>query len=124
MPRTSAKKSESRAAVIKALGHPSRLLIAEALMKGEMCVCDLKDLVGADMSTVSKHLSILKNAGIVTDEKRGLKVFYRLCCPCLTGFIDCVEGVLRRGLPRAGIILSITAFIFFGLWTVHVHILP
>lgn len=62
--------SSKRAAVIKALAQPSRLLIAEALMEGEMYVCDLKDLVGADMSTFSKHLSLIRQAGVlVSDEE-------------------------------------------------------
>jgi ArsR family transcriptional regulator len=50
--------------------------------------------VGADISTVSKHLSLLKSAGIVDDEKRGLQVYYRLRMPCVTRFFDCVSEVL------------------------------
>ena len=73
-------RSELRAQVVKALAHPSRILIAEALIDGEQCVCELTELVGADMSTVSKHLSIMKAAGLVEVEKRGLNVFYRLRC--------------------------------------------
>ena len=67
-----------RANVIKALAHPSRVLIASALIDGERCVCELTELVGADISTVSKHLSVMKNAGLVEIEKRGLNVYYRL----------------------------------------------
>jgi len=85
-----------RAAVIKALAHPSRLLMVEELAKGERCVCELTELVGADISTVSKHLSVLKNAGLVQDDKRGLQVFYRLRCPCVLDFFDCVEAVLQE----------------------------
>lgn len=85
---------EARAAVIKALGHPSRLIIVDELAKGERCVCDLQAIVGSDMSTVSKHLSVLKAAGIVEDDKRGLQVFYRLRVPCILNFFGCVEAVL------------------------------
>lgn len=84
-----------KAQVIKALAHPSRLMMVDALAEGEMCVCDLQRLVGADMSTVSKHLSIMKNAGIVTDRKEGLKVFYRLRVPCVMRFFECIDAVLR-----------------------------
>ena len=49
-----------KAGVIKAMGHPSRLAMVEALADGELCVCELQKLVGSDMSTVSKHLSVLK----------------------------------------------------------------
>ena len=64
-----------RANVIKALAHSSRVLIASALIDGERCVCELTELVGADISTVSKHLSVMKNAGLVEIEKRGLNVY-------------------------------------------------
>jgi ArsR family transcriptional regulator len=84
-----------KAQIIKALAHPSRLMMLDALAEGEMCVCDLQRLVGADMSTVSKHLSIMKNAGIVTDRKEGLKVFYRLRVPCVMRFFECIDAVLR-----------------------------
>ncbi len=93
-PRTYAKY-EQRAAILKALGHPTRLFMVDQLTQGERCVCELREMVGADLSTVSKHLSLLKNAGLVTDEKRGTQVFYSLRVPCVTNFFGCVEKVLR-----------------------------
>lgn len=86
---------EMRAQVMKALGHPSRLLIVETLAKGRKCVCELTKLVGSDMSTVSKHLSILKNAGIVNDKKQGTTVYYSLRVPCIVNFFTCVESVIK-----------------------------
>ena len=83
-----------KAMVVKALAHPSRLMMVDALAEGELCVCDLQRLVGADMSTVSKHLSVMKNAGIVIDRKEGLKVFYRLRVPCVMRFFECIDAVL------------------------------
>lgn len=94
MTDNSTTRLEARARVLKAMAHPSRLLMVEELEKGELCVCDLQRLVGSDMSTVSKHLSVLKNAGIVSDDKRGNQVFYRLRVPCVTGFFSCIEAVL------------------------------
>lgn len=88
-------KFEARAKVVKALAHPTRLFIVDELARGERCVCELTEMIGADISTVSKHLSVMKQAGLVADEKRGLMVYYRLKTPCLTGLFDCVEGVLR-----------------------------
>jgi ArsR family transcriptional regulator len=87
---------EARARVIKAMAHPSRLLIMDELSKGERCVCDLTELVGSDTSTVSKHLSLMKNAGVVDDEKRGTMVYYRLRVPCILNFFGCVESVLEQ----------------------------
>ena len=84
----------ARARVIKALAHPARLLIVDELANQPLCVCDIRDLVGSDLSTVSKHLSVLKNAGVVADEKRGVQVFYSLRCPCVSAFFTCAESVL------------------------------
>jgi ArsR family transcriptional regulator len=77
------------------MGHPTRLFIVEELSRGERCVCELTEMVDADVSTVSKHLSVLKNAGIVRDEKRGSQVFYSLLVPCVLNFFSCVESVLE-----------------------------
>jgi len=97
---------KARARVIKAMAHPSRLLIIDELSRREHCVCELTEMVGADTSTVSKHLSILKNAGIVEDERRGAMIFYRLRVPCILNFFGCVESVLktvaRDNLTAAG----------------------
>jgi ArsR family transcriptional regulator len=89
------KLNEARARVIKAMAHPTRIFIVEELSKGERCVCDLTEMVGADISTISKHLSLLKNAGIVGDDKRGAQVFYTLKVPCILNFFTCVESVLE-----------------------------
>ena len=86
---------DARAKVLKAMAHPSRLFMIEELEKGERCVCDLTGMIGADISTVSKHLSVLKQAGIVSDDKRGNQVFYRLRVPCILNFFGCVESVLE-----------------------------
>ena len=85
-----------KAQIIKALGHPSRLMMIDALAEGEKCVCELQQLVGADMSTVSKHLSVLRNAGLVDDRKQGLQVFYSLRVPCIINFFGCVEAVMEQ----------------------------
>ena len=84
----------ARAKVMKALAHPSRLFMVDELSRGERCVCELTEMVGADVSTVSKHLTVLKQAGVVIDERRGQQVFYRLRVPCILNFFGCVEAVL------------------------------
>ena len=91
---------EARAKIIKAMAHPSRLFIIEELDKKERCVNELTDMIGADASTVSKHLSVLKNAGLVADEKRGNSIFYSLRCPCIMEFIGCVEDVLSSNAKQ------------------------
>lgn len=86
---------EARAKIIKAMAHPTRLFIVDELSRGEKCVCELTEMVGADMSTVSRHLGILKNVGVIRDAKRGAQVFYSLRVPCVLNFFTCVESVLE-----------------------------
>jgi len=86
---------EARARIIKAMAHPTRLFIVEKLSRRKRCVNELTGMIGADMSTVSKHLTVLKNAGIVADEKEGTKVYYSLRVPCILDFFSCVETVLK-----------------------------
>ena len=87
-----------KAEVFKAMGHPLRLGVIEFLQNGEMCVCDIVAHVGTEISNVSKHLSILKRAGILNDRRDGLKIMYSLVMPCALDFARCVEGVVIRRL--------------------------
>lgn len=100
MDRKTQNRLEARAQIIKAMGHPSRLFIVDELSRGERCVAELTKMIGADVSTVSKHLAILKNVGIVDDEKRGVQVFYSLRCPCVLHFFSCVENVIKTTAER------------------------
>jgi len=86
---------QARARIIKAMAHPTRLFIVDELSRGERCVCELTEMIGADMSTVSKHLGLLKAVGIVRDEKRGAQVFYTLHLSCALDFLGCVESVMK-----------------------------
>lgn len=98
MDDTTRARFESRARIIKAMAHPTRLFMVDELGRGERCVADMQQLVQADMSTVSKHLTVLKQSGIVKDDKRGSQVFYSLRCPCVLDFFDCVESVMQTSL--------------------------
>ena len=89
-------RCEARAKICKALGHPARLFMVEELANGERCVCELTEMVGMDVSTVSRHLAVLREAGIVQDEKRGLQVFYKLRVPCVLKLFGCIESVLEN----------------------------
>ena len=87
---------EARAKIVKAMAHPTRLFIVDELSRcEERCVCELTEMIGADMSTVSKHLSLLKGVGIIQDEKRGAQVYYKLRVPCVLNFFACVESVMK-----------------------------
>lgn len=92
--------SDARAKIFKALAHPSRMFIVEKIKDQPHCVCELADMIGVDQSTTSKHLSILKNVGIVEDRKKGTTVYYSLRCQCILKFIGCIEDVIRMNMER------------------------
>jgi ArsR family transcriptional regulator len=97
MTTDSEARYKTQARIIKALAHPTRLFIVDELSRGERCVNDLTEMIGVEMPTVSRHLSQLKDAGILEDEKRGSQVFYRLRIPCVLNFFKCVEAVQKKG---------------------------
>jgi DNA-binding transcriptional ArsR family regulator len=97
MTTTAQARYERQAQIIKALAHPTRLFIVDELARGERCVCELTDMIGVEMPTVSRHLSLLKQAGILADEKRGSLVYYRLRVPCVLNFFKCVAAVQSNG---------------------------
>ncbi|MCF8029315.1 MAG: metalloregulator ArsR/SmtB family transcription factor [Desulfohalobiaceae bacterium] len=91
---------ETRARIMKALGHPTRLFIVDELSRRDRCVCELTEMVGADTSTVSKHLSLLRDAGIVDYEKRGTQMHYHLAAPCVLDFFSCLENLVQTNILR------------------------
>jgi DNA-binding transcriptional ArsR family regulator len=96
----SRKRSRTTAdAVFKALGSPARLTIVRTLLPGERCVCDLVEACGLGWSTTSKHLDVLREAGVVASEKRAQKIFYRIELECVSDFISCLDGVCAPAGP-------------------------
>ncbi len=89
------KLLRAKAKVLKALAHPTRLWMVEKLADGERCVCEFVDAVDVDFSTISRHLSVLRQAGIVMHDKRGKQVYYSLKVPCVINFMGCVEAVIK-----------------------------
>jgi ArsR family transcriptional regulator len=83
--------ASARSAVVKAMAHPTRLLVMEALMQGEHCVNDLTNMAGCDVTTLSKHLALMKRAGLLVCTKRGLCVYYQIACPCFAEFFRCID---------------------------------
>jgi len=82
-----------QADVFKALGHPARMAIVHALGDGPVCACELAEVAGCAASTVSRHLSVLRYAGVIADERRGQQVFYHLAFPCVLNFAECIERI-------------------------------
>ena len=107
MNRAERAKYETRTKVLKALAHPARLKLVDVLAEeDEVCVCELTEVIGMDMSTVSRHLSQLKNAGIVESDKRGQMVFYRLRVKCLKSLFSCIESVVKCNVDQQLKVLS------------------
>lgn len=92
--------------VISAAGHEIRLAILDYLKDGEMCVCDIAEHVGANRSNVSRHLTVLLNAGLVEQRKDGLKMMYSVRCPCILNITKCVTGVLRDRARQTHVLLG------------------
>ncbi len=92
--------AQSRAKVFKALGHPSRMLMVTHLASKKASVGELAEVVGSDLSTVSKHLTVLKNVGILTDRKDANRVLYTLICPCILEFIHCIDDVIFQDASK------------------------
>ena len=87
---------EKQAEIAKAIAHPFRIAIVNFLKDGEQCVCDIAQYVGSERSNVSRHLSVMVNAGLLEYRKEGLKVIYRLKCACIVDFFSCVSSVLKQ----------------------------
>lgn len=87
---------EKQAEIAQAIAHPIRLAILDFLRDEEQCVCDIARAVASERSNISRHLSVMVNAGVLDSRKGGLKVFYRLKCPCILDFFSCISKVLRQ----------------------------
>jgi ArsR family transcriptional regulator len=87
---------EKKAEILKSMAHPLRLAVVDFLKDGPQCVCDIAEHVGSERSNVSRHLSVMTNAGVLDHRKEGLKVIYRLKTPCVVDFLDCVNRCLLQ----------------------------
>ena len=87
---------QKQAQVAQAIGHPLRLAIIDFLKDGPQCVCDIAEYIGSERSNVSRHLSLMVAAGVLEHRKEGLKVIYKLKCPCILEFFKCMSGVLKQ----------------------------
>ncbi len=97
---------EKQAEIAKAIAQPLRIAVLEFLRDGERCVCDIAEYVGAERSNVSRHLSVMVGAGILESRKEGLKVMYRLKCPCVFDFLGCVSKLLKEQVKENEKLLS------------------
>jgi|AntRauTorckE6833_2_1112554.scaffolds.fasta_scaffold00771_1 ArsR family transcriptional regulator len=93
------KLYEARSKIMKALANKYRLKIVDTLGENlKMCVSDLVEELELNQSSVSKHLNILKTAGVVESKKDGLKVYYSLKTPCIINYFVCIDNVIQSDL--------------------------
>ncbi|MCD6385819.1 winged helix-turn-helix transcriptional regulator [Candidatus Sumerlaeota bacterium] len=85
-----------KAEALKALAHPTRLAILEILLNGERCVCELMDALNQEQATVSKHLQVLKSAGLLHSYKKGMKIYYSLCCSSVADMLYNISTSLKE----------------------------
>ena len=97
---------EKQAEIARAIAHPLRIAITNFLKDGEQCVCDIAKYIGSERSNVSRHLSVMVNAGLLESRKEGLKVIYKLKCPCIVDFFACVTSVLRQQVKDGNKLLA------------------
>lgn len=89
------KLLESQAQIFKALGQPTRLQILDLLKEGERCVCEIFPAIQQEQANVSKHLSILKQAGIVDCRKEGLRIIYGIRNRDVLNLLKGVSGMIK-----------------------------
>jgi DNA-binding transcriptional ArsR family regulator len=82
--------------IFKALAHPTRLFIIHTIKDEKKSVKELTELVGIDISTMSKHLNILKKHKIIEGEKVKNFIFYSLAIPCVLDFMSCAIRVINK----------------------------
>jgi ArsR family transcriptional regulator len=87
---------EKQAEIAKAIAHPLRIAILDFLKDGEQCVCDIAEYVGSERSNVSRHLSVMVNAGVLECRKDGLKVIYKLRTTCILDCFSCITTCLKQ----------------------------
>lgn len=86
--------------VLKALAHPTRLYIVESLLEvDEKCICQFLEELDFKQSTISKHMAILRNAGLVMSRKEGLNTHYRIAHPDVDQLITSLHALSASSVP-------------------------
>jgi ArsR family transcriptional regulator, arsenate/arsenite/antimonite-responsive transcriptional repressor len=99
------EEAEIRSKIIKAMAHPVRLMIVDMLKEGEKTFSKINEVFESDKSTVSKHLLVLKESGILSSKKSGADMIYRLEVPCVIDFFGCVTAVIENNVKKQQICL-------------------
>ena len=88
------KELEFKSRIFKVIGDPNRLKTLEILRAGENCQCDIIPLIAQSQPTVSRHLKLLEEAGLLASRKEGTKIFYKVVDSRVFNIIDALDGDL------------------------------
>ena len=91
---------QARARIMKALSNPVRLMIVDELSKGDRCICELQHLFPHDKSTLSRHVAALRNVGIISERREGVRNILKLETPCILNVFECTMNVVRSHATR------------------------
>jgi ArsR family transcriptional regulator len=92
--------TKSKADLMKALAHPTRIKILEFLRHGEKCVCEIMPHLGLEQSNVSQHLALMRERGILSHERDGMKVMYSVKDPAVFDILGAFDSMLVRQLDE------------------------
>jgi len=93
-------EAKIRADILKALAHPIRVMLVDALSGGDRTVTELNAVARVDQSTISRHLAHLRKAGIVSSQRNGMSVVCHLETPCILRAFHCAAEVIRADAAR------------------------
>lgn len=91
---------DALAGLIKATANPHRLYLLDILQDQHLCVRELAELLELDISTVSRHLTQLKNHGLVEDHREGQCIYYRITCDCVRRYLKAAMSILESTIER------------------------
>ena len=98
--RMTEKELDAKAKIMKALASPARLKIVDELSRGERCLCELQPLFKMNKSTLSRHVADLRNVGIVSERREGVRRYLKLQTPCILKIFDCALAVIESEARR------------------------
>lgn len=96
----SKEKYDMLADILKATAHPVRLYILDTLTDRKLCVKEFADELGFDISTISKHLTMMKKSGLIYDYREGNCVYYKIRCSCVAAFLKASKDILISNIER------------------------
>ncbi len=97
---------EMKAEILKVLAQPTRLKILETLRNGEKCICEIVPAINGEQSNVSRHISLMEKAHLVTTHKEGVRVMVKVKDPVVFEILDMVRTILRKRMKEQERILS------------------